>query len=271
MKDNLVSEPFRVKPDYNLAACILASGSRGNGIYVSNGDTTVLIDAGLSGIEIQRRLESRDLSPEKIDAIVVTHEHSDHIGSVGILSRRFDLPVYISSGTLACSESKLGKIKKIIHFECGVPFEINSLKLHPFSTSHDANDPAGFTIRHNDAKIGIATDLGVVTSMVRKHLKDCNLLILEANHDPEMLIQGPYPWPLKQRVKGRTGHLSNEESRDLVRELIHEKLTHVVLAHLSEENNTPELALKTVARAIQDTDIRLSCASQNACSEILYI
>lgn len=256
---------------YDFSVCVLASGSRGNGIYVSDGETSVLVDSGLSGIEIQRRLASRDLSPENIDAILVTHEHSDHIGSVGILSRRFDVPVYISEKTFSCSAAKLGKLKKVVTFECGVPFDIKSLKLHPFSISHDAEDPAGFTIRHNGSKIGIATDLGVATSMVKTHLQNCNLLILEANHDPVMLTEGPYPWPLKQRVRGRTGHLSNEESRDLVDELKHDDLSHVVLAHLSEENNTPDIALQTVAEALENTNIKLLCASQDVCSEILYI
>ena len=158
-----------------------------------------------------------------------------------------------------------------MNFECGRPFSVDTLHIHPFSTSHDAEDPAGFTIRHNETKIGIATDLGIATSLVRNHLKNCNFLILEANHDTDMLMEGPYPWPLKQRVKGRTGHLSNTDSRDLISEIKHHQLTHVVLAHLSEENNTPEMAMKTVAPALENTNIRLSCAGQTECSKIFCI
>ncbi len=271
MKDNLISEPFRVKPDYNLAVCILASGSKGNAIFISSGDTSLLIDAGLSGIEIERRLTSRGLDPKSLDAILVSHEHSDHIQGVGVLSRRYKLPVYINSKTQKAAVSQLGKLYDFKRFECGSMFTINDLSIHPFSISHDAKDPCGFTVNQNGTKIGIATDLGIATAMVKAHLKGCTLLILEANHDEKMLINGPYPWPVKQRIKSRTGHLSNEASKTLLKELQHEGLKHVMLAHLSETNNTPQKAFSDVGRALTRCEPRLYVATQDKCGAILFL
>jgi phosphoribosyl 1,2-cyclic phosphodiesterase len=246
----------------SLVLCVLASGSKGNSIFISDGSASLLIDAGLSGIEIERRLKFRGLSPENLDAIIVSHEHSDHIQGVGVLSRRFNLPVYLSHKTNQTASSKIGCIHKTKNFECGTTFDIKNFKIHPFSISHDAEDPAGFTIEQNKRKIGIATDLGIATAMVKEHLKGCDLLVLEANHDPDMLANGPYPWPLKQRIKGRTGHLSNRESKDLLME---------VKAHLSEKNNTPEKALNIVGQALNNSNTRLSVATQYTCSNLLHI
>jgi phosphoribosyl 1,2-cyclic phosphodiesterase len=248
-----------------LSVCMLASGSKGNSIYISDGQTSILLDAGLSGVEIERRLKIAGHCPDCINAILVSHEHSDHIKGVGILSRRYKLPVYISVETQKASKHILGELSEPISFQCGNTFQINTLTVRPFSLSHDAADPAGFTFSNGDIKIGIATDLGIATSMVKSHLKDCTALILEANHDPDMLINGSYPWPLKQRVKGKTGHLSNNESGALVKELLHEKLTHVILAHLSETNNTPEKALSEVGLALHEAKTKLLVAEQSRC------
>ncbi len=261
---------FTQKKKQTLSVCMLASGSRGNAIYVSDNLTSILIDAGLSGVEIERRMASRGFSPEGLSAILVTHEHSDHIQGVGVLSRRYNLPVYISKRTKQ-SAAQIGKIKDAINFECGSPFNINGLSVHPFSTSHDAKDPAGFTISQKGIKIGIATDLGKATAMVRECLQECRLLILEANHDPVMLEQGPYPWHVKERVKSRHGHLSNEESMRLLYDLKHDRLSHVVLAHLSQTNNTPEKAFSTVSKAIDSGQTQLTVAMQDRCSEIITI
>ncbi len=250
---------------------MLASGSKGNAILVADGQTMVLFDAGLSGIEIERRFKSKGFHPDRLDAIVVSHEHSDHIQGVGVLARRFGLPVYISKMTGQTAGALLGKIADIRYFECGNPFTVNTWTISPFSISHDAEDPAGFTILNNGMKVGIATDLGVVTAMVKERLKACQILILEANHDPDMLINGPYPWPLKQRIQSRKGHLSNQDSRELVTALKHEGLQHVVLAHLSETNNTPEKALQAVGLALNDCHTKLHVATQDVCAEILQI
>jgi phosphoribosyl 1,2-cyclic phosphodiesterase len=256
--------------EYSLAVCTLASGSKGNSTYISDGATSILVDAGLSGTEIQRRLNSRSLSAEDLDAIVVSHEHSDHIKAVGVLSRRYKLPVYINRRA-GNALKPLGKIQQLRMFDCGTTFQIHKLQIHPFSISHDAADPVGFTIGQNGTKMGIATDLGIATSVVKEHLKNCSLLILESNHDPDMLASGPYPWPLKQRIKGRTGHLSNVDSKNLLQELQHDRLEHVVLAHLSETNNTPRKAYEEVAKALARSRTRLMVAEQDVCGPILYL
>jgi len=271
MKKSPFSEPSQAAPDYNLAVCILASGSRGNATFVSSGSTSILIDAGLSGIEIERRLKSKGLSPKNLDAILVSHEHTDHIQGVGILSRRFNLPVYINSKTQGAAFPQIGKVHDVKNFACGSTFLINDLAIHPFSISHDAEDPVGFTLNQNGTTIGIATDLGIVTAMVKEHLKGCDLLILEANHDEDMLINGPYPWSVKQRVKSRTGHLSNAASKQLLNEIQHDRLKHVILAHLSETNNTPQKAVDEVGKALNRNNVQLDVAVQHECSALFRI
>lgn len=269
--DISIAKNHKQDPGYNLAVCMLASGSKGNAVFISDGSTSILLDAGLSGIEIERRLKSKGLCPEDLDALLVSHEHADHIQGVGVLSRRFNLPVYISNRTKKAAESQLGNVCDIKNFECGSPFIINTIRIHPFSISHDAKDPAGFTFQQNGTKIGIATDLGIATSLVKEHLKKCNLLILEANHDLTMLMEGPYPWPLKQRIKSKTGHLSNEASKNLLQELKHDRLSHVILAHLSETNNSPEKALSCVGQILNNCKTRLNVAIQDVCGDLLFI
>ncbi len=251
-----------------FCVCALASGSKGNCVYVSDGLTSILVDSGFSGIEIERRMKSVGLSPKNLDGIVVSHEHLDHIQGVGVLARRFGLPVYMSAKTAEAASSRLGKIDVQRNFQCGFDFPVKTLSIHPFSIPHDATDPAGFTI---NKKIGIATDLGFATSMVKEHLKTCELLVIEANHDPKMLMNGPYPWFLKQRVKSRTGHLSNSDSKELIREIRHDGLAHVILAHLSETNNTTEKALSEVGLALDGCKTRLSAAKQDQCGNLYYI
>lgn len=242
-----------------FCVCPLASGSKGNCLFVSCGDTVLLVDAGLSGVEIERRLAAVDVSPDTLTGIIITHEHSDHVRGAGILSRRFNIPVYISQKTYqACSG--LGKIADLQFFACGTPFVIDQIKIHPFSTSHDATDSAGLTMEYNDMKVGIATDLGIVTHLVLEYLKDSDLLYLESNHDPRMLMNGPYPWHLKQRIKSRTGHLSNQDAVDLVNQLNESRLKHVILAHLSEENNHPDLASETMSQGLNGAQISIHVA-----------
>jgi len=256
--------------DYNLAVCTLASGSKGNATYISDGQTSILIDAGLSGIELQRRLTARGLDPASLQAIIVSHEHSDHTRGVGILSRRYKLPVYMNRSTQSALTG-LGRLYAITPYECGKPFHIRSLCIHPFSVSHDAEDPAGFAVNCNGTRMAIATDLGIATAMVKEHLKHCALLILEANHDPKMLETGPYPWPLKQRIQSRVGHLSNADSKNLLLELQHDKLQHVILAHLSEINNTPQKAFAEVSRALTRCSAELTVADQYTSGPVLYL
>jgi phosphoribosyl 1,2-cyclic phosphodiesterase len=256
---------------YDLSVCTLASGSRGNAVYISDGRTGLLVDAGLSGVEIERRLAARALCPRRISAIIVSHEHSDHVKGVGVLARKYSLPVYMTPGTAKAVGTKLGRIDEVRHFEPGTRFSVDRLTIHPFAVSHDAVDPAGFTISRNGTKIGLATDLGIPTTLVKAHLRACALLILEANHDPDLLMHGPYPWHLKQRVRGRTGHLSNGQSRELLQSVIHEGMRHVILGHLSQQNNTPDHALSEVGPALNGFKTRLSVARQDACGELIRV
>lgn len=258
------------KKNNPFCLCPLASGSRGNSVYVSTQDTAVLIDAGLSGIELQRRMAAVGESPERLKAIIITHEHTDHIKGAGVLSRRFNIPVYMTRQTFRACQN-LGKIEDLRFFECGAPFEVSGVTINPFSISHDACDPSGLTLIHDGKKIGIATDLGVVTNLVRSHLRDANLLYLESNHDPQMLINGGYPWHLKQRIKSRTGHLSNAEARDLVGELVHNQLHHVILAHLSEENNLPGKAAAEVAKGLNGSGVALCVAGPDQPGEMVRL
>ncbi len=254
-----------------LSVCVLASGSKGNCVYVSDGTTSILIDAGFPGREIEARMAARGLSPASLSALVLSHEHSDHFRGVGVLSRRFDIPVYAAEKTHRAAARSLGRLSALVHFEPGRSFSIAGLVLAPFSTSHDAADPAGFAVTGAGVKIGLATDLGVVTNLVVQHLKDCRALLLEANHDPSMLMDGPYPWDLKQRIKGRTGHLANEDSRDLLGRVLSPETSHVVLCHLSETNNTPEKALRGVAPALSGHRARLSAAHQDHPGELIVL
>ena len=254
-----------------ISVCMLASGSKGNCLHIAAGGKAILVDAGLSGREIERRMAQRNLRPDLLQAIIVSHEHVDHIRGVGVLARRYKLPVYMSSETASAALSSLGRLPRIFQFQAGKPFFLPPFAIHPFNVSHDAVDPVGFMISMNGSRIGIATDLGVVTGLVRQYLKNCHLLVIEANHDLEMLLNGPYPWPLKQRIKSRSGHLSNEEAEVLLRDVVHPNLKHVILGHLSETNNTSSLALKTAKQAIGNRNIQISVALQHCTGPILML
>lgn len=237
---------------------------------MSCNNSSILIDAGLSGVEIERRLNSIKVDPESLSAIIVTHEHSDHVKGAGVLNRRFGIPVYISHKTYQACRN-LGKIEDLRFFTCGTSFEIDQILIRPFSISHDARDPAGLTLEYNDQKIGIATDLGIATGLVKEHLKGSNVLYLESNHDPDMLINGPYPWHLKQRIKSRTGHLSNMDTGALISELKTNALKHVILAHLSEENNSPQKAVQEVSKSLNGSTIVLHVAGPDRAGEIITL
>ncbi len=239
-----------------MRVCLLASGSRGNSALIEADGCRILVDAGLSGREIERRLTSLDLTGEDLHAILVTHEHHDHVGAVGPLARRYNLPVYVDQQTHAALP-KLGKIDDLQLFVAGDTFDCQGLLVSSFSTTHDAVNPVGFVIESKEGKIGYATDLGMSTRLVSDHLKECRVLVLEANHDEQMLLDGPYPWTLKQRIRSRHGHLSNHESRRLLQEISWSGLEALFLAHLSEENNCPELVAQTFKQALQQPDQNL--------------
>lgn len=186
---------------------------------------------------------------QNLDALLITHEHTDHVGAVGPMTRKFDLPVYMTRGTLENLPAKIGRpLRGVTVFETGNRFAIGDLTIHPFAISHDAREPAGFIIESGGLSLGICTDLGVATNLVKVRLKGCQALVLEANHDVDMLNGGPYPWNLKQRIKSPHGHLSNEEACDLLEAVHHERLRSVVFAHLSETNNHPDRVLESCRR-----------------------
>jgi phosphoribosyl 1,2-cyclic phosphodiesterase len=224
---------------------VLASGSKGNSILVCSPKTSIIIDAGLSGKELVRRMERSPVDPKRLDALVISHEHQDHVRGAGVLSRRFNLPVFLSRGTLQNLPVSVGNLSHSQVFQCGSGFNIGDLTLHPFAITHDASEPAGFIVEHEGFKLGVCTDLGIVTQLVRIRLQGCHGLVLEANHDPVRLKNGPYPLPLKQRISGSHGHLSNADTCELLKNVHHHHLKSVVFAHLSETNNHPDLVLET--------------------------
>ncbi len=228
-----------------ITLSVLASGSRGNSTYVATERVRLLVDGGLSARELERRLLSIGASPKELNGIVVTHEHVDHVRGVGTLSRRYNLPVYLNKQTHQHLPDSVGRLDQKEEFVTGRSFSIEDLTIHPFAISHDGVDPVGFTLANGSVKIGVCTDLGAATKLVYRHLEYCSVLILEANHDMEMLKNGPYPWPVKQRIKSRVGHLSNEQSVDVLSRVFSENLQEVVLAHMSETNNSAKMVLNT--------------------------
>lgn len=234
---------------------VLASGSSGNAIYVESTQTKVLIDAGLSCREIMRRLELINVDPEGLDALILTHEHSDHIKGAGPLARRFDIPVFGNHSTLKKGLRILGDLSKPITIHTGQTIPIQDLNIETFTKCHDAADPMGVVISSNGVKLGLVTDLGRSTRLVEDHLRGCHALVVEFNHDEKMLEEGPYPLDLKRRIRGPDGHLSNHQAAELVKTVFHEDLKLVVPAHISEKNNLPEKALQEVER------VMLECAN----------
>ncbi len=228
----------------------IASGSSGNCLYAGTRTTHLLIDAGISCKRICEGLSTYDVSGSDIAGILITHEHSDHISGLGVLARKLKVPIYATQATLeAIMGSKyMGKIDESLlrPVKPGEAFYVGDIKVNAFSIPHDAADPVSYTLESESTKLGMVTDLGYFDHYIVDQLRSSDVLYVEANHDVNMLQVGPYPYYLKQRILGSHGHLCNEMSGKLVRELLNDRLTHVVLGHLSKENNFPELALKTV-------------------------
>lgn len=237
--------------------CSLSSGSSGNCQYLETDNMKVLIDAGLSGKKTQELLASIDVDASEIDCILVTHEHSDHIKGVGILSRRFDIPIYANNNTWKSMKSDLGKLRdeNIKIFDTNKAFELKDLGILPFRVSHDSAEPVGYSFFNKDKKVSILTDSGEVDEEMKKIIKNSNLLMIESNHDSNMLKMGSYPWFLKRRVSGEFGHLSNEDAGNLISEVLNGKNENILLGHLSKENNFPELAHQTVANILNERGI----------------
>lgn len=218
----------------------LGSGSSGNATLVSSSTTTVLVDCGFGVRETDRRLSRLNISPQEISALVVTHEHSDHMKGVGAFSRKYQCPVFMSHGTYVSRD--YGKIPCIEFISSGNPFTIGDLSVLPVTVPHDAREPLQFIFENNNLRLGVLTDLGSVSEYVIQAYRNCDALLLEANHDSRMLASGPYPPSLRSRVGGQWGHLNNQQTAALLAELNLQRLQHLVVGHISRQNNTVELA-----------------------------
>ena len=261
-----------------LKFCSLYSGSSGNSLFVQSNNTKILIDCGTSAKKIETALDNIDIDITDIDAILVTHEHSDHIQGLGTISKKHNIPVFANCETWEAMENQRNKMESnnIKTFENNTEFHIGNLQIVPFSTPHDAVNPCGFSICSGTKKISIATDLGHIDENIFSNIKDSKFMLLEANYEPEILKVSNYPYSLKQRIAGPHGHLSNIEAGQTISNLFGKELKEVKLGHLSKENNFPEMAYKTVTEElihnnIDTNDIRISVASRFNPSKIITI
>jgi phosphoribosyl 1,2-cyclic phosphodiesterase len=236
----------------------LASGSTGNSTLLETASTTLLIDAGIGRKETLRRFEALGRErPERVDGILITHEHSDHSSALAQLARHWNCPAYLTEPThreilKMYPDSPFQKMERVEHIRAGEPFQIGDIEINPFAIPHDAADPVGYCFRANGIKVAIVTDLGYLPELVKHHLREADFLILESNHDLEMLKAGPYPWFIKQRVMSRTGHLSNTVVSEFLAdaEVFDGRARHLVLAHISEQNNNPDVVRISAEEAL---------------------
>ncbi len=259
----------------SIKLCVLASGSSGNCTFIGTATTRILIDAGLSAKKTAARLAEIGEKVEEIDAICVTHEHGDHIAGIRILQKKHAIRVYANAGTLdGIRAAQKGHEVVCRQFTTGSAFEIGDVSLEPFSISHDAYEPVGFVLRSGESTIGLATDIGIVTNLLREKLRACDVVVIEANHDEAMVHEAPRPWSLKQRILSNQGHLSNRASAGLIAEIAGEGLKHLFLAHLSGDCNSPSHALRAFETVLSEAGhdhviVRLTAAGQ--VSEILEL
>jgi phosphoribosyl 1,2-cyclic phosphodiesterase len=231
-----------------MKICSLSSGSKGNSVFIQSEHGRILVDAGLSASQLKKRLESIGIDPVTIDAIVITHAHQDHVQGSAVFSRQFDTPIYGHPDTLDELTYIFNSDVSVIPWTSS--FFIKDFHLKPFRLSHDAIPTVGYGISAAGKELVICTDLGVSTQEVEENLRGVNFVILESNHDLDMLMKGPYPWELKERIASRVGHLSNHETGSLLKSILNGRLQKIVLAHLSEENNSPDLAKDTIIEYI---------------------
>lgn len=240
-----------------VCVSVLASGSRGNAALVESSKARILVDAGVSCRETFKRLKSAGFDPRSISAILITHEHSDHVHGLATLAKKLSIPVFMTGAThqawaraLRDENGELPKLTKLEIFSAGRSFQIADITVTPFTIPHDAADPVGFSFRSEGIKVAIATDLGYMPASVCDHLSKCDVLVVESNHDLEMLRVGPYPWSVKQRVMSRVGHLSNDSLAQFFAKDYDGGASYIILAHLSAQNNHPELALCAAENAL---------------------
>jgi len=227
--------------------CVLGSGSKGNCTLVASQGKALLIDAGFSGVEIERRLRAIGFGPEAVRGILITHEHGDHVRGAGIFSRRHKVPVFANAATMEAAGKALENLHEHHLFTTGRGFSFSGFSIHPFAVSHDTADPVGFRIESRGRSFGYCTDTGTVSRLIHYHLSSCHGLVLECNHDLEMLRNGHYPPAIQQRIRSGNGHLANPQALEVLESLLHDSLRHVVLAHISESNNCYRLVEQSVA------------------------
>lgn len=258
-----------------MKVAMLGSGSRGNATLVEADGTRILVDAGFSGRQLAERLRVLGIEPETITAVVITHEHGDHTRGAGVFARRYGTPVHLTPATLEACRSLFRGEEQVEVYSPARAFEIGPLRIHPFLTAHDAVDPVAVTVEavRCGTRVGVATDLGRPTAGIRHSLEGCDFLILESNHDEALLRMGPYPPSVQARIASSHGHLSNHAAARFATELLHPRLTGILLAHLSAECNRPELALEVVGEALEKVGWRgwLQVAPQDAPSPLLDI
>ena len=247
---------------------VLASGSKGNCVLVCTSETALLVDVGISAKRVWEACEHLRVDKNKIEGILITHEHSDHINGVGAVSRHLKIPVYLTRDTFQACKHRLGNMDNRIEFiASGTSFAIRNLIVHPFASPHDAIDSCNYTFTYQDnknQKLAVATDIGYQSRLLTTHLSNCSVVVLESNHDIKMLQDGPYPWHLKQRIMSNHGHLSNIDAVGVISQIIHSGLKTLVLAHLSEVNNHPDIAEQTMRKYLQtlNSDTILIVADQ---------
>ena len=263
----------------SIGITVLGSGSRGNALVIHTEDSGILIDAGFSRKEMLARFAKSDIDPSIIKALLITHEHGDHVKGARVLADHLDIPTFVNEMTLRPMRSKNHIGKNIEIFEPGTPFAIDCFNIHPFSVPHDAQEPVGFTVtvslpEKEHTKIGIVTDLGHISHLVEARLQECDALVLECNHDKKMLRDSDRSLNLKYRIAGKFGHLNNDDSISALDRILHSKTKHLVLYHLSSDCNTPDIVAKLAVAKLAELnrdDINLQIASQTDPLETLWL
>ncbi|MGH1366676.1 MAG: MBL fold metallo-hydrolase [Calditrichia bacterium] len=250
--------------------CVLASGSKGNSLYIETHQGRFLIDVGLSAKKIADRLNSRDIDPDSIDAILVSHSHQDHVRGVGVFSRRHNVPIYAHPDTLDQLTSQIRPHQTINPVMSS--FTVKDVEFEPFEVSHDCEPTFGYIVKGPRSVLVQCTDLGYASRRVKDAVLQANMLLLESNYDEGMLASGPYPWQLKERISGSRGHLSNQAAAELLRECVTPRLKHVILGHLSDENNTPDHVMKTMRSVLgSEHDGLYEVIAQQTVSDVFQI
>jgi phosphoribosyl 1,2-cyclic phosphodiesterase len=256
----------------SLRVCVLGSGSTGNCTYIGCGSSAVLIDAGLSALQTSTRMEKISAALAGVQGICVSHEHNDHTAGLRVLNRRHGIPVYANSGTVEAlrRHEELTSLDWKI-FSTGTAFPLGAFHVEPFSVPHDALDPVGFVVQTNGTRVGVVTDMGMPTTLIREKLRSCHVIVIETNHDENMLKKSNRPWSLIQRILGRQGHLCNDAAAEMLGEIAGPELRHVFLAHISQQCNRLELALKAIEKVLRlkgHTHIKVSLTYSDRVSDI---